>query len=155
MVHKLQSIYRKQNQKQITHESNKLCMLETGRKNHCVKKNKNNFINVIGDKFAMIIRWGKLTISFCKKLYSCINYLQLCNCVSNKNKYLQIKWLLFHFMVLVSFYVPWKQQETRSLMYFRKYRKRSVPWNGLKIFLTNMSRQPVETNKPFLLQHIF
>ena len=42
-----------------------------------VKKNKNNFINVIGDKFAMNIRWGKLTIIFCKKFFSCINYLQL------------------------------------------------------------------------------
>ena len=27
-----------------------------------IKKNKNNFINVIGDKFAMIIRWGKSTV---------------------------------------------------------------------------------------------
>ena len=42
-----------------------------------VKKNKNNFINVIGDKFAMSIRWGELTIIFCKKFFSCINYLQL------------------------------------------------------------------------------
>ena len=42
-----------------------------------VKKNKNNFINVIGDKFVMNIRRGKLTISFCTKLYSWINYLQL------------------------------------------------------------------------------
>ena len=24
-------------------------------------------------------------------------------------------------------------------VYFRKYRKKTVPWNGLKIFLTNMS----------------
>ena len=42
-----------------------------------VKKKKNNFINVIGDKFAMSIRRGKLTISFGKKLLSCINFLQL------------------------------------------------------------------------------
>ena len=42
-----------------------------------VKKKKNNFINVIGDKFAMSIRCGNLAISFCKKLFSCINYLQL------------------------------------------------------------------------------
>ena len=27
--------------------------------------------------FVMSIRWRKLTISFCKKLFSCINYLQL------------------------------------------------------------------------------
>ena len=39
------------------------------------KKKKNNFINVIGDKFAMNIRWRKLTISFCNKLFSRINYL--------------------------------------------------------------------------------
>ena len=32
MLHKLQSIHPKQNQKQITHESNKSCMLQTGRK---------------------------------------------------------------------------------------------------------------------------
>ena len=42
-----------------------------------VKKNKNNFINVIGDKFAISIRQRKLTILICKKLFSCINYLQL------------------------------------------------------------------------------
>ena len=42
-----------------------------------VKNNKNNFINVIGDKFTMSIRLRKLTIPFCKKLFSCINYLQL------------------------------------------------------------------------------
>ena len=28
----------------------------------------------MGDKFAMIIRQGKLTISFCKKLFNGINY---------------------------------------------------------------------------------
>ena len=39
-----------------------------------VKKNKKNFINVIGDKFAMSFRLGKLTLSFCKKL---IRNLQL------------------------------------------------------------------------------
>ena len=35
-----------------------------------VKKNKNNFINVIGDEFAISIRQGKLTILVCKKLFS-------------------------------------------------------------------------------------
>ena len=40
-----------------------------------VKKNKNNFINVIGNMFAMNIRRGNLIISFCKKRFSCINYL--------------------------------------------------------------------------------
>ena len=38
-----------------------------------VKKNKSIFISVTGDKFTMSIRLGKL-ISFCKKLFSCINY---------------------------------------------------------------------------------
>ena len=42
-----------------------------------VKKNKNNFINVIGDKFAKSIRQGKLSILFCKMIFSSINYLQL------------------------------------------------------------------------------
>ena len=40
-------------------------------------KKKNNCINVIGDKFGMSIRLGNITILFCKKLFSCINYLQL------------------------------------------------------------------------------
>ena len=35
-----------------------------------VKKNKNNFIKVIGDKLAVGIRWGELTISFCKRFFS-------------------------------------------------------------------------------------
>ena len=36
------------------HESNKLCMPQTGRKIiKSVKKNKSNFVNVIGDKLAM------------------------------------------------------------------------------------------------------
>ena len=42
-----------------------------------VKKNKNNFINVIADRFAMRIRLGNLRFSFCTKLFSCINYIQL------------------------------------------------------------------------------
>ena len=65
-MYKLQSIQPKQNKKQITQESNKLCMEEKVTRN--VKKNKNNFIMVKEEKFAMNIRWRKLTISFCKKL---------------------------------------------------------------------------------------
>ena len=42
-----------------------------------VKKNKSNFIKVIGDKVTMGVWWGKLTISVCKKFFSCINFLQL------------------------------------------------------------------------------
>ena len=42
-----------------------------------VKKNKNNCANVLGDKFAMSIRWGKLAILFGKNHFGCINYLQL------------------------------------------------------------------------------
>ena len=62
-MHKLQLINPKQNEKQIMHRSNKLCMLQTGRKiTRSVKKNKSNFINIIGDKFAMSIRWVKLKI---------------------------------------------------------------------------------------------
>ena len=46
------------------------------------------------------------------------------------------------FMTLLSFNAPGKHQETSGfLMYFRKYRKRPVPGNGLKIFLTNMSAE--------------
>ena len=35
------------------------------------------FFNVISDKFAMNIRWRKLTITFCNKLFSRITYLQV------------------------------------------------------------------------------
>ena len=49
-------------------------------KKKATKKNKNNFINIIRDKFAMNIRREKLTISFSKKHFSCINYLQLFIC---------------------------------------------------------------------------
>ena len=35
-----------------------------------VNKNEYSFVNIIRDKFAM-------TISFCKKLFGCIKYLQL------------------------------------------------------------------------------
>ena len=52
-MHKLLSIHPKQNQKQITNETNKLCMLQTGKKaTKSVKKKKNNFNNVLGDNFA-------------------------------------------------------------------------------------------------------
>ena len=43
----------KQNQKQIMHESNKSCMLQTGIKSHKSVKNKSDFINVTGDKFDL------------------------------------------------------------------------------------------------------
>ena len=57
LVHKLKSILPKQNQKQIAPENKIPCMFQTGRKNtRSLKKNKNNFINFIGDKFAMTIR---------------------------------------------------------------------------------------------------
>ena len=42
-----------------------------------IQKNKNIFINVMGGNIAMSIRWGKLTISFWKKHFSCVNYKQL------------------------------------------------------------------------------
>ena len=42
-----------------------------------LKRIKTIFIDVIGEKFAMSIRWRKLSISFCIKLFSCINYLEL------------------------------------------------------------------------------
>ena len=43
-------------------------MLQTGTKKTLeVLKRKSNFINVIEDKFAMSIRWGKLIIPFCKE----------------------------------------------------------------------------------------
>ena len=43
-------------------------------------------------------------------------------------------------MALFFFCAPLKHQETSgSLVYFWEYRMRLVPWNGLKILLTNMS----------------
>ena len=58
-MYKLQSIHTKQKQKQIMHESTKLCMLQAGLK--CTSslgstKNKSNFVKVMGDKFAMSIK---------------------------------------------------------------------------------------------------
>ena len=42
--------------KKITHKSNKLSLLQTGKKaTRSVKKNKNNFIIVIGGKFVTSI----------------------------------------------------------------------------------------------------
>ena len=41
------------------------------------KRNRRDFFNIMGDKFTMSIRRRKLKISICKKLFSCINYLQL------------------------------------------------------------------------------
>ena len=56
-MYKLQSIHTKQKQKQIMHESNKLCMLQTGLKSQTRStKNKSNFVKVMGDKFAMSIK---------------------------------------------------------------------------------------------------
>ena len=61
----------------MTLESNNLFMLQTGKEaTRSVKKNKNNFINVIEDTFAKSIRWGKLTNAFLGH-FSCINYLEL------------------------------------------------------------------------------
>ena len=75
-MYKLQSKNPRQNQKQIKLVSNKLSMLQTEKRvTRSAKKNKNNFISVIGDKFTMIIRWVELTTAFCKNLFSCINYL--------------------------------------------------------------------------------
>ena len=48
-----------------------------GKATRSIQKNKNIFINVMGGNIAMSIRWGKLTISFWKKHFSCVNYMQL------------------------------------------------------------------------------
>ena len=46
----------------------------------------------------------------------------------------------FHYSIYFKGSAPSKRQETSDfLMFFRKYRKNPVPWNGLNIFLTNMS----------------
>ena len=56
LVYQSQSIHPKQNQKQIKHESNKSYMLQLEEKAiRSVKKNKNNFINVIRDKFTISV----------------------------------------------------------------------------------------------------
>ena len=47
-MYKLQSIYPKQNQKQIVHESNKLCMLQIGKKaTRNVKKKKKKVLSTL------------------------------------------------------------------------------------------------------------
>ena len=59
-MHKLQSTHQKQNQKQIMRESNKSHVSNWKKKQKkntkSVKKNENNFINIIRGKFAMSIR---------------------------------------------------------------------------------------------------
>ena len=66
---KLQSIHPKQNQKQIRMRAMKpACFKLEEKATRSVKNNKNSFISIIGEKFALSIRWEKLTISFCKKL---------------------------------------------------------------------------------------
>ena len=47
-------------------EANYACFKLEEQATKSVKKKRNNFINVIGGKFAMSIRRGKLTSSFCK-----------------------------------------------------------------------------------------
>ena len=59
-----------------------------------LKRKKNSFINVIGDKFTMSIRWERSTISFCKELFSYINYFQLLIL----SKYWEVWW---------QFYLKW------------------------------------------------
>ena len=81
-MYKLQSIDTKQNQKQTTYESNKLCMIQTGKKKplEVLKTIKTIYIsnkNIVEDKSTISIRWAKLTISFYKKILSFINNLQL------------------------------------------------------------------------------
>ena len=53
-MHKLHSIYPKHNKKQITHQSNKLCMLQTEKK--YLKSIKAIYTTVKGEKLAMSIR---------------------------------------------------------------------------------------------------
>ena len=79
-MYKLQSIHTKQKQKQIMHESNKLCMLQAGLKSTSSlrsTKNKSNFVKVMGDKFAMSIKWGIVTINFVRTFSAVTNYPQL------------------------------------------------------------------------------
>ena len=78
-MYKLQSIHTKQKQKQIMHESNKLCMLQAGLKStsSLSTKNKSNFVKVMGDKFAMSIKWGIVTINFVRTFSVVTNYPQL------------------------------------------------------------------------------
>ena len=77
-MYKLQSIHTKQKQKQIMHESNKLCMLQTGLKSQTRStKNKSNFVKVMGDKFAMSIKRGIVTINFVRTFSVVTNYPQL------------------------------------------------------------------------------
>ena len=59
-------------QKHTTHKSNKLCMLQTGRKSYWKCKKEDKQFYQCYRRLAMSIRWGKFWISFCKKLFSCI-----------------------------------------------------------------------------------
>ena len=82
-----------------------------------IQKDKNNFINVIKDKFVM-----SYVISFCKKIFNCIKYLQLLN----------------PFQANVPFLYPLKTLENLRLSdVFRGYRKGALAWNGLSNEIRN------------------
>ena len=75
LAYKLQSIHPKQNQQQITYVWKQFIMHASNWKKkplEVLKRIKPTNVK-IEDKFTMGIRWGKLTISFCKKFFSCIN----------------------------------------------------------------------------------
>ena len=66
-MHKLKSIHPKQNQKQTMHQCmnaiNDACFKLEENITRNVKKNKSNFINITGNKFATSIRPEKLKIN--------------------------------------------------------------------------------------------
>ena len=82
----------------------------------------------------MSVRSEKLTILFrIKRSFSVL--LSAVTYISNKISNWRLNDL---YMALFSFCVPWKHQEPSGFLSFREYRKWPVPWNELKILLTNM-----------------
>ena len=120
----------------IQKTKNKLCMKAINyayskleeKATRSVKNDKNNFINLIGYKFNMSIRWENLAILFCKKLFSCINYLQL-----------QSNWLI-HWLF------PCTQEVQSFNVFWSKLISRNTSHLLLLVESTNLN------NKVFLLQ---
>ena len=81
----------------------------------------------------MSITQGKLTISFHKKLFSCVNCIS-CSVVSSVS---YITNQISHWRLNDCQPISWHW----SLSMSSEKTKTPVPWNGLKIFLTNMSAE--------------
>ena len=160
-MYKLQSIHPKQNQNQIMHESNKLCMLQTGIKSpwKCrspwvLNEEKFHFVRTLSvNKLSTVTYISNKMRSFLqnKIIFICLFFQH--NFLFLQRIYLSAsiitfyrtkdQWQFLKDKLTVTLnplhatglflYASWKDQETFGFpMCFRKYRKRPVARNGLR-----------------------